>query len=99
MNRDADIEKSLVDTLGKGEGGTNGESSTETYTLPYVKQIPNGKLLYSTELNTVLCDNLVGGMGWGVEERFKRQGTCVYLWLICVVWKKTTHIVKQLSSY
>jgi len=25
------------DTDGEGEGATNGESSTETYTLPYVK--------------------------------------------------------------
>ena len=55
MNRDADIEKSLVDTLGKGEGGTNGESSTETYTLPRVKQIASGKLPYSTEFNHMLC--------------------------------------------
>ena len=32
----------------EGEGGTNGESSTETYTLPYVKQIANGNLLYDS---------------------------------------------------
>ena len=34
------------------------------YTLPYVKQIANGKLLYSTELSSVPCDDLeVGGGG------------------------------------
>ena len=33
-NRDTDLEKSLVDTAGKGEGGTNWESSIEIYTLP-----------------------------------------------------------------
>ena len=33
-NRDTDIEKRLVDTEGKGEGGTNRESSIETYMLP-----------------------------------------------------------------
>ena len=37
---DADIENRLMDMeVGskEGEGGTNGESNTETYTLPYVK--------------------------------------------------------------
>jgi len=29
-----------------GEGGMNGESSMEIYTLPYVKQIASGNLLY-----------------------------------------------------
>ena len=28
----------------EGEGGMNGESSMEAYTLPYVKQIANGNL-------------------------------------------------------
>ena len=28
----------------EGEGGKNGESSMEAYTLPYVKQIANGNL-------------------------------------------------------
>ena len=31
-----------------GEGGTNGESSMETYTLSYVKQIASGNLLYDS---------------------------------------------------
>ena len=29
---------------GKGEGGTNGESSMETYTLPCVKETASGNL-------------------------------------------------------
>ena len=32
----------------EGEGETNGESSVEAYTLPYVKQIANGNLLYDS---------------------------------------------------
>ena len=38
-NGDADIEKSLMDTGSgeEGEGGTNGESNMEAYTLPCVK--------------------------------------------------------------
>ena len=43
---DTDIEYRFVDTIGEGEGGTNGENSIETYALLYVKQIPNGNLLY-----------------------------------------------------
>ena len=35
-----------VDTAGEGEGGTNGETSMETYTLPYVKYIASGNSLY-----------------------------------------------------
>ena len=37
QNGDTDTEKRLVDTVGKGEYGTNRESSIETCTLPYVK--------------------------------------------------------------
>ena len=47
-SRDADIENRLVDTVGEGEGGMNWESSEETYTLPYVKQIDSGNLLCAT---------------------------------------------------
>ena len=36
---DADIENGLVDTMGKGESGMNGESSINIYTLPCVKHI------------------------------------------------------------
>ena len=36
-NGDADIDNRLVDTVGEEERETNWESSTETYTLPYVK--------------------------------------------------------------
>ena len=36
-NGDADTENRLVDTEGESEAGTNGESSMEAYTLPYVE--------------------------------------------------------------
>ena len=39
------IQNRFMDTEGEGEGGTNGERSTEIYTLPYVKQIASRKLL------------------------------------------------------
>ena len=36
-NGDANIEKRFLATVGEREGGMISESSTETYTLPYVK--------------------------------------------------------------
>ena len=39
------IENRLVDTTGDGVGGTNWESSIETYTLPRVTQAASGKSL------------------------------------------------------
>ena len=42
------------------------ENSIETYTLPYVKQIASGSLLYdSGHPKLVLCDNLEGWAGEG----------------------------------
>ena len=35
--RDVDVENSFVDTEGKGEGGSNWESSIDIYTLLHVK--------------------------------------------------------------
>ena len=37
MNGDADIENGLVDTVGKGKSGANGESSINIYTSSCVK--------------------------------------------------------------
>ena len=36
--QDAHIVKRLMDTVREGEGGTNRESSIETYTFPYGQQ-------------------------------------------------------------
>ena len=45
--------------------------------------------------NQVLCDNLERCKGWEVEERFKREGIYVYLWLTHVdIWKKSTQYCK-----
>ena len=45
---DTDTENRLADTVGEEESGMNGDSSTVTYTLPYVKQIDSGNLLCAT---------------------------------------------------
>ena len=57
-NRDADVEKGLVDTVGEGEGGTNWRSIVETHPLPYVIEISSGRL--HRELSLVLCDDREG---------------------------------------
>ena len=44
-NGNTDIINRLVDTVGEGDHGTNGEIGIETYTLPYVKQITNGSCM------------------------------------------------------
>ena len=81
-----------MDTVGEGVGETNGESSIETHTLPYIKRIASGNLLSDTgSSNLVLCDNLDGwdGVGAGKEvqeegTKKQRKGTYIYLWLIPV---------------
>ena len=81
-NGNIDIMNRLVNTVGEGEHGTNGEVGIETYTLPYVKQITSGNLLYGTGgSEPVLCDNIRYGMEWKVGGRFKREGTYVFQFL------------------
>ena len=72
------------------------ESSLETYTSPWVKQVNSGNLLYDAGSSTLgLCGNLEGwgGVGWGGG----REETSVYLRLICVVvWQKPTQHCKTI---
>jgi len=46
----------------------------KTYVLPYVKLIANGKLLYNTELNLVLWDNLEGWDEMGGGRKVQAGG-------------------------
>ena len=66
---------------GKGEGGTNGEGSMETYTLPYVKQTAVRICCVTQGAQPVLCGSREGQDGWETGGRFKREGTYVSLWL------------------
>ena len=60
---------------GNTEGGTNGESSMETYTLPYVKQIASGNLLYdSGRANQCSVITQRGEMGGRWEGGSKGRG-------------------------
>ena len=52
---------------GKEEVGTNWESSTDVYTLPGIKQITGGRLVYSTG-HSAQCSVMTwrGGIGGAV---------------------------------
>ena len=53
----------------------NRENSTETYTLPYIKEIVDENLLYDAgSSNSVLCDYLEGWDGVGSERKFQEGG-------------------------
>ena len=55
---------------------TQGKERVEQIERPHVKEIASGNLLYdSGSSNLVLCDNLMGRMGWEVGGRFQREGT------------------------
>ena len=81
---------------GEGEGGVNGESSKETYTLPYVKE-PVEICCMMQSSTPGLWDNLEGWDGVRDGRRFKREETYVYLWQIHVdVWQKPTQYCKAI---
>ena len=50
--------------MGEGDGGMIWEKSTETYTLPYVKETTSASLMYEAgHPKLVLWDNLEGSGG------------------------------------
>ena len=67
-------------------------------TIPYVKYIANGNLLYdskNSKRNSVTIQ--WGGMGREMGGSFKREGTYVYLWLIHVdPWHQTIKFCKAI---
>ena len=72
--------------MGRGEERVRCmERVTWKLTLPYVKQIANGNLLYvSGNSNRGSVSTKRGGMGREMGGRFKREGIFVNLWLIHV---------------
>ena len=63
------------------EGRTNRENRIDTYTLPWIKQIASGNLLYSTGSSTP-CSVMIQRSGMGGEgERFKREEIYIYIYL------------------
>ena len=81
----------------EGESGMNGESNMETYSLPYVKQIGSGNLLYDLG-NSNQSSVTAYRVGWGSwEGGSRREGTQIYLWLIYIdVGQKPTQYCKAI---
>ena len=75
-NRDAGIENGHVDTVREGEGGMNWEIRIDIYTLPCVKEIASGNLLYSTGSSALWRPRWVG---WGGGREVQEGGDiCIH---------------------
>ena len=72
--------------MGRGEERVRYmERVTWKLTLPYVKYITSGNLLYGLgNSNRGSVSISRGGMGQDMVGRFKKEGIYVYLWLIHV---------------
>ena len=69
-----------------------------TWILPHAKQMASGNMLCDVGSSTQ-CSVTAwwGGKGWDVGGRFKREGTCVYMWLIhSDVWQKPGQYYKTI---
>ena len=68
-----------MDSEGEGKAGMISENSTETYTLPYAKQITSGSLMFDTgHPKPVLCDKLEEWGGEGGARGIQDGGdTCM----------------------
>ena len=66
----------LVDTVGEGVSGTNGESSINIYTLSCARWIAGEKSLYSTG-SPVWCLAVTWRDGMGRGGRLRRETMCV----------------------
>ena len=75
----------------------NGESGKEKYTLPYGKQRASGNVLYGSELNRVLCDNLEGWDGVGGGREVQGGNICIPMADSCWCMAETNTILE--SSY
>ena len=102
--RDTDVKNKLLDYVGEGQGGMIWENSTETYILPYVKQMTSSSsvLMLGTQS---WCSKTIqkDGVGREVGEGFRMRGH-VHPWLIHVdVWQKLLQyckvIILQLNKW
>ena len=90
--RDTDIKKRLLDSVGEGKDGMIWENSTETYILPYVKQIASPGSMHETGYSRLVhwddpegWDEEGGGRGVQDGEHMYTHG-----WFMSVYGKTTT---------
>ena len=91
--RDADVQNSLLDSVGEGEGGMIWENGTETCIVSYMKRIASPSSMQNTGcLGMVHWDD---PEGWYGEGGGSGWGTHVHPWRIHVdVWQNQYNIVK-----
>ena len=82
-NTDENRENEHPDRWNEGEGGTNWETRINLYTLPYVKKIANGNLLYSPKSSAQSSVMTWWGgtqaVGWGGEREVRERGDmCIF---------------------
>ena len=95
-NGDADIENRLLDTVGEGEGGTNGKSSIGTYTLPYATLDSQGEFAAWRREVKSGAQWQPRRVGRGGKQQLQEGGDIyIYLWLIHAdTWQKPTQYCK-----
>ena len=88
--RDTDVQNSLLDSAGEGEGGMIWENGTETCIISYKKRIAN--------LGSMQDTGYLGLVHWDDPEGWYREGGWgggVHPWQIHVdVWQNEYNIVK-----
>ena len=87
--RDTDVQNSLLDSMGEGEGGMISENSIETCILPSVKQITNPGLMHETGRTGMTLRDRIGRE---VVKRLRMGHICTPMADSCQCMAKTTTI-------
>ena len=78
--RDTDVQNSLLDSVGEGEGRMIWENGIETYKLSYVKWIASPGLMHDTGcFGLVHWDDPEGWYGEGGGRGFSMGNTCILM--------------------
>ena len=93
---DTEVQNSLLDSVGEGEGGMIWENAIETCLISYIKWIISPGFMHDTGcLGLVHWGRPRGMIQGGWSEGASGWGTRVYLWWIHVdVWQNQYNIVQ-----
>ena len=97
--RDTDVQNSLLDSVGEGEGGMIWENGIETYVISYKKRIASlGSMKDTRCLGLAHWDDPEGWYGEG-GGRGVQDGEHMYTrGRFMLIWQHQYNIVKQLAS-
>ena len=76
------------------EGEVYGENKMEIYNTICKIDSQWESAVWLGELKQGLCDRLKGGMGREMGGRLRREGTCVYQWLVLVDVRQKNHKIQ-----